>query len=648
MELPRRCGDDVFLPDGSLRSVITRLRQRRAAHGLRFGLVYAYDPRTHMLPYWYADTRMAPCSVRTLADVLHAAGFEHLRIVLQQWTPNFRPSLAELDGQPLDVLLVSSMQVHAAAAFDLVRDAHRAGPGRPLILAGGPKAIYEPTHFFETGPKPGDGADCVVLGEAFVLLNLLETVLADWSPGQSLRSAYDRARRVGALKHVPGLVYLAPDTPPDAPVAVNTGVQRLLRDLDELPLPDAGYRVLEPRHRGTRLRPQPCPPSKVARVSPIASIIATQGCRFNCPYCPIPAANQRTWRHKSAARFAAEIKHLYENFGIRSFFGTDDNFFNNRTTVTELMQALAQTTSGGVPLRRLIKFYTEATQLDVYKNRDLLPLCRKGGLRGLWFGIEDITGELVKKGQDAGNTAKLFALMHKLGIEPHVMMIHSDAQPLRSRNGDLAGLLDQARYVFAKGAATYQCTYLGPAIGTRDLEPALASGAVFRRVGRRDVPDAYQDGNHVVASCHPEPWRQQLNLLRAYCEFYNPLNVLRTLLCVRRNSVSFKRVLLQLVGHIGLALTIPKGLSWAWQLKRGPIEVWDSVPAARIPMIDAHSGQPMQWAVRLGPVAGRPRALPTAEVLPGGASEPGLLQSSSPSLRSISAPTARSLPSRPS
>ncbi len=58
----------------------------------------------------------------------------------------------------------------------------------------------------------------------------------------------------------------------------------------------------------------------------------------------------------------------------------------------------------GKPFRDAIFFGTEATEFDVYKNQDLLPLCREGGLRAIWFGIEDMTAELVKKGQSPEKT----------------------------------------------------------------------------------------------------------------------------------------------------------------------------------------------------------------------------------------------------
>ncbi|MBN1511465.1 MAG: radical SAM protein [Phycisphaerae bacterium] len=598
MELPRRDRDDIYLPDGLFRQTLERLRERKDAHNLRIGIVNAFDFRTRMLPYWYADKRMAPCSVRTLADTLHAAGFRHLRVVLQQWTPHFRPSAAILNGRPLDILLVSAMQVHAEPSYNHIRDAHRLGDARPWIVAGGPKAIYEPTDYFELGPQPGIGADCVVTGEAFVLLDLLESVLREWDPAESPRAAYDRARTSGSLQHIPGLVYLSPNSRPGRPVAISTGVQRLLRDLDELPMPDAGYRLLEPPHRGTGLRPHPLPPETVGKHSMIASLIVTQGCRFACPYCPIPAVNQRTWRHKSGVRMAAEMKHVFENFGIRQFFGTDDNFFNNRETVLELMEAVASTESNGKPLSAQIRFYTEATQFDVSKNQDILPACRKGGLRGIWFGIEDLTAELVKKGQNAQKTKEAFRALCDLGIQPHVMMIHSDDQPLRSPRGTLAGLLNQARFVRDAGAVSYQCTYIGPALGSRNLEPAFQDGTMFRTVGGKPLPQAFFDGNHVTASKHPRPWSKQLNLLWTYLAFYNPWNMVRAFFGLfRKSSIPGKRFMFQIIGQVGLVLTIPRMFAWAWRLKRGPIVKATGLEPARIPLIDVHTREQIQWAI---------------------------------------------------
>ncbi len=607
MELPKRPNTETFLPDGTFTQALADLRECPGIGSLRIVIAYAFDPRTHMLPYWYCDRRMAPCSVRTLADMLDAAGFKHVRVVLQQWNPNFQPSKAILDGKPIDILMVSAMQVHGEPACDLVREAHNLGENRPLVLAGGPKAIYEPTDFLELGDKPGIGADCVMTGEAYVLLDFLKTLAAHGldqanpQPG-SARAAFNRARDCGDIDKVPGLVYMDPKSTPQEPRAVNTGVQQLLQNLDEIPMPDAGYRLLEKPHRRATLDAKPCPADKVGKISLISSVISTHGCKFNCGYCPIPAVNQRTWRHKSPKRLAEEIKSIHENFGIEEFFSTDDNFFNSRETVVELMTAMAETKlSNGTPLGQRIRFYTEGTEFDVFKNMDILPLCKKAGMSAIWFGIEDLSAELINKGQTGQKTEEVFAKLNELGIEPMAMMMHSDDQPLHAPKGDMRGLLNQARFLFDNGAVSYQCTNLSPAVGTRSIDEMVEQGLLYDTVGGERVPQAFLDGNHVVASKTKAPWSHQMHVLRAYATFYNPVNTVRVILNWRKSTMSPKKLLFQIIGQIGLVLTAPKLWLWSRKLKRGPIQVWEGLITARIPMVDAQTRCETQWAIKHKP-----------------------------------------------
>ena len=84
-----------------------------------------------------------------------------------------------------------------------------------------------------------------------------------------------------------------------------------------------------------------------------------------CPYCPIPAYNQRQHRLKSSGRIAEEIGRLNREYGLRYFFGADDNFFNNKKRTLDIVQTLASAQSGGAPLRRKIRWYTEVTVHDI-------------------------------------------------------------------------------------------------------------------------------------------------------------------------------------------------------------------------------------------------------------------------------------------
>ena len=74
-------------------------------------------------------------------------------------------------------------------------------------------------------------------------------------------------------------------------------------------------------------------------------------------------------------------------------------------------------------------------------------------------------------------------------------------------------------------------------------------------------------------------------------------NLLRALVGIRKDPLGPKRLLFQVIGHIGLVLTVPPLVAWSRKLKRGPIEVYGGLERARIPMIDAVSGEEIDWAI---------------------------------------------------
>ncbi len=583
MELPKRPRGDEYTRPGAYPELRRRLRTVTAALNIPTVVAYAFDKRTRMLPYVFTSHRMAPAGARAVAGALYDSGLTNTRVVLRQWTPNFRPGSARLGGDPLEMLLVSSMQIHAESAYRLIGDActGRTAAG-PLIIAGGPKAIYEPWDLFGIGGDPNVSADVVVTGEEYVLMELVEVLLGYRSKHGTMLEAFRRARRDGALANVPGLVYRRDDSA-DGPL-VTTGIQRLVQDLDEMPHPAIGFRLLEPPHRRRDLRLQPLPVSRVRWHSPIGSLTMTHGCKFNCDYCPIPAYNQRTYRHKSGERIVDELRELRETFGIGFFFGTDDNFFNDRDATADMFRTMSRATIAGEPLRRAVHWGTEATEFDTWKNRDLLAAARKSGLRAIWLGIEDMTATLIRKGQSVSKTAELFELLNSTGILPMPMMMHHDSQPLYTRNG-LYGLLNQVNFLRKAGAQSLQVTVLTPAVGTRSYEANFENKLVFDTVGSRPVLQYQFDGNHVVASSLPQPWRIQLNVLLAYGLFYNPVNLVRKLL-QPGNSMSLVGAFDQVRGMFGLVKTAVHSSWWACRLMKGPITRKSSPPGPQTPLID--------------------------------------------------------------
>jgi hypothetical protein len=424
-----------------------------------------------------------------------------------------------------------------------------------------------------------------------------------------------RAKDSGALDEIPGLVYARSATP-DGPAEelIDTGIQRLLGDLDELPHPTLGYQLLEPPGRRETLAPLALDARGVRKNARIASIVLTVGCKFRCSYCPIPAYNQRQHRTKSGERIADEMGRIVKDYGISFFFGTDDNFFNDTKRTLEITETLAKKQAERKRPHCKILYGTEATVHDTIRLQEHLPLIRRSGLAAVWMGVEDLTGTLVKKGQSESKTIESFRLLRASGIAPIPMMMHSDPQPLVTWKSNY-GLLNQMRTLRKAGALYTQILMLTPSAGSKWYEDTYTSGLAFDSVNGQSIEPHIVDGNYVVASKHPRPWLKQLNLLAAYLYFFNPLRMLLALVHSQsrlpladadtRSAAEIARyspvqkitrwlflktrahlldAAVQGLGMAGLFQTVRRTLPWAWHLLRGNIQHSSLPPASLLPM----------------------------------------------------------------
>jgi radical SAM superfamily enzyme YgiQ (UPF0313 family) len=600
-----------------------RLRRIADRHDLVSVIACAFDHSTRMLPFFWADVKMAPAGARAIGAAMADCGFGKTRIVLQQWNKNFQPSKMRLDGRVPDLFMVSSMLLHTAQCQAMIRDACRIDLAvRPLIIAGGPLVIYEPWNVFSPDPEDPWGADVAVTGEEYVLLSMLEVLLSLRAGKEPMRSVFQRARDSGELDGIPGLVYGKPDARGMARELVDTGIQRLLGDLDELPDPVEGYRLLEPPSSLSTLASKAIPADQVRKHTRVASIVLTQGCRFSCPYCAIPAYNQRQFRAKSGEKVADEIERIYNQFDIRAFFGADDNFFADKHRAMSIAETLASRVDAGSRPHCKIRWATEATIHSTLQMSDELSSVRKAGLVALWLGVEDVSGKLVNKGQSGEHTLEAFSILRQNGIYPVPMLMHYDAQPLFSWSTN-RGLLNQLHLLRKAGALYMQVMMLGPAPGSKWYAESFTSGLAFERVGGIKVTPAVLDGMHVVASRHPHPWIKQMNLLAAYVFFFNPVRLLWALFFsksripladepnwppaaiarelpkrkqfTRRIEGKLKAHLIdaghQLFGIIGLFPTVRRLWGWTLKLAFGRIERHTNAPTSTIPMRNVEGGK---------------------------------------------------------
>jgi hypothetical protein len=273
---------------------------------------------------------------------------------------------------------------------------------------------------------------------------------------------------------------------------------------------------------------------------------------------------------------------LNKEFGLRFFFGTDDNFFNNKTRALDIVETLATAEFDGAPLRHRARWYTEVTVHDTLQMKDYLPRVREAGCRALWLGVEDMTATLVNKGQTVSKTTEAFHLMREAGICPMPMMMHHDSQPLYS-HGTNYGLLNQVNLLRKAGAVSLQVLMMTPSPGTKLYEGTYEKNLVLESAGGRKVQPYMHDGNYVIASSLRRPWRKQINLLLGYAFMYNPVWFVVAMLR-RKSKVGFKPAGMQIVGMIGLTQNIRRTAGWAVRMLFGRIRRLAEPPRGSIPV----------------------------------------------------------------
>src|SRR5437868_2898398 len=230
MELPSRPKEDRYTPPGRYQELERRLRSKTQTAEIAALVCYAFDMRTRLGPFLFADMRLLTAGPRAIAAALYEAGFTKTRIVLRQWNPHFRVSEARVDGAVPQLLMVSSIQIHSACAYEMIADAYKLGEARPLILAGGAKAIYEPWDFFGFDREHEHSADVVCTGEEFILLELLDRLMEHRVRREHLRKTFHRLRRSGLLDDIPGLVFREGDEKAPLSRLIHTGIQRLVQN----------------------------------------------------------------------------------------------------------------------------------------------------------------------------------------------------------------------------------------------------------------------------------------------------------------------------------------------------------------------------------------------------------------------------------
>lgn len=163
------------------------------------------------------------------------------------------------------------------------------------------------------------------------------------------------------------------------------------------------------------LKPQEYPKAPMGiffKNLPIASIMATRGCPFQCTYCAGKTVTGKKIRTRSINNVISEIELLYREYGIREIHILDDNFTMNKKYVREFCKKLLSKDF------KISWCCPNGVRLDTL-DFNTLRLMKKSGCYYISVGIESGSNKTLcrmKKGLSIKVIKKQVQLIKKTGL----------------------------------------------------------------------------------------------------------------------------------------------------------------------------------------------------------------------------------------
>lgn len=187
--------------------------------------------------------------------------------------------------------------------------------------------------------------------------------------------------------------------------------RELIKDLDNLPFP--AWDLMLPKEY--RIAPILEP----AHAFPIAPVLTSRGCPYNCSFCASNVTWQRRLRFRSIANVLDEIKMLKDKLGVKEIHFCDDNFTMDIKRAEKMCDALI-TKKINIPWQ-----CPNGVRIDRL-TLPLLKKMRKAGCYAVGLGIESGNQDMLKsvnKQLDLRLIPKVLENLKKVGIESYGFFI---------------------------------------------------------------------------------------------------------------------------------------------------------------------------------------------------------------------------------
>jgi len=268
---------------------------------------------------------------------------------------------------------ISVLSYYFLQAIDLSKQLKKAGK---IVIIGGPHASALP-HLTLSKTH----ADYIVVGEGEeTLFKLVDLIRKNISKKDII---------------IPGVIHRYNNKLIHAP---------LISKLSSLPMPD--WEQINPQLY------QKAPHGGVVKYFPIAPVMTTRGCPYECTFCASPFLWKRTLRYREPKEVVDEIEYLVNVKGVKEIQIEDDNFTIKRIHAERICKEI---------IRRNIRI-AWSTPNGIRADRvdeKLLRLMKKAGCYAVAFGIESGNQEIlanIHKNESLGVIEKSVRIAHRVGL----------------------------------------------------------------------------------------------------------------------------------------------------------------------------------------------------------------------------------------
>lgn len=148
--------------------------------------------------------------------------------------------------------------------------------------------------------------------------------------------------------------------------------------------------------------------------SKIASIVTTRGCPFKCTFCSSHTVHGRKLRFRSVENIIAEIKLLYEKYGVTLFIPEDDLFTVKKERSKHLLTAIKSLNIPGLQLQ-----FTNALSINTLDEQVMDELI-DAGMRVTYLAIESgsqyVQKYIIKKNVNLKKAREVVKYLRDRGV----------------------------------------------------------------------------------------------------------------------------------------------------------------------------------------------------------------------------------------